>query len=85
MAAWGLQIWCHSTEVSGRYVAPAPFPSGKRPWGPLDRMFGVAQSRSGCGDQEWLSFREGTPLVRRLVPLKFMYLTFWHPNFTFKF
>jgi hypothetical protein len=55
MAAWGLQIWRHSTEVSGWYVSPAPLPSGKKPWGPLDRMFGVAQSCCGCGDQECLS------------------------------
>lgn len=40
-------IWRHSTVVSGRYVAPAPLPLG-----PLYGMFGGAQSRSGCGDQQ---------------------------------
>lgn len=58
-------MWRHNAVVCGRYVAPAPLPLGKRPWGPLDRMFGGAQKRSGSGDQECVSVGEGKPLVRR--------------------
>jgi hypothetical protein len=39
-------------EVSGQLHVPAALPPEKKPWYPLDRRLGGAQSRSGRGGEE---------------------------------
>ena len=57
-------IWRHSTVVSGRYVAPTPYPWDRDPG---VRWIGcLVGSRAGLDvATKCLSFGEGAPLVRR--------------------